>query len=135
MRDPDAAVTDTHPLIFHAAGNRRLGARAARLFDRCESGAAVLYVPVAVMWECSVLARAGRIAIRQGVREFFEDLFSNPSYQPLDLMPEHVYTADALTFTRDPFDALIVAAARAIDLPLVTRDAAIQESRRVAVIW
>lgn len=135
MRDPDAAVLDTHPLIFHAAGGRRLGTRAARLFERCEAGAALLYVPAAVMWECSVLARAGRIMIRQGVREFFEDLFSNPSYQPLDLGPDHIYRADALTFTRDPFDALIVAAAQVIDLPLITRDEAIQRSRPVPVIW
>lgn len=82
-----------------------------------------------------MLTRTGRITIRQGVREFFEDLFSNPSYQPLDLLPDHVYAADALTFTRDPFDALIVAAAQVLGLPLVTRDAAIRESRRVAVIW
>ena len=133
--DPDAAVADTHALIFHAAGGRRLGARAARLFHRCESGAALRYVPVAVMWEFSVLARVGRITIRQGIRDFFEDLFSNPSYQPLDLAPDHIYAADALTFTRDPFDALIVAAAQIVDLPLVTRDAAIEHSRSVAVIW
>ena len=135
MRDPDAAVTDTHPLVYHAAGGRRLGARAARMFERCESGAALLYVPAVVMWETSVLARAGRITIRQGVREFFEDLFSNPSYQPLDVVPDHVYAADLLSFTRDPFDALVVAAAKALGLPLVTRDAAIQNAGGIKTIW
>ena len=34
MADPAAAVTDTHPLIFHAAGSGRLGRHAARLFER-----------------------------------------------------------------------------------------------------
>ena len=40
-----------------------------------------------------------------------------------------------LRFTRDPFDALICAAAQVIDLPLITRDAAIRGSGTVKVIW
>ena len=44
MADPQAAVTDTHPLVFHAAGGGRLGSRAARLFERCERREAILYV-------------------------------------------------------------------------------------------
>ena len=79
--------------------------------------------PAVVMWECSLLARVSRINLRRTVRAFFDDLFSNPSYQPLDVTPEQVFRADELRFTRDPFDALICAAAQTIDLPLITRDA------------
>jgi PIN domain nuclease of toxin-antitoxin system len=135
VAEPQAAVADTHALVFFAAGGDRLGNRAARFFERCERREAILYVPVAVMWECSVLARVSRINLRRTVRAFFDDLFSNPAYQPLDLKPDHIFAADELRFTRDPFDALIVAAAHATGLPLVTRDAAIRESRTVAVIW
>jgi PIN domain nuclease of toxin-antitoxin system len=135
VADPVAAVTDTHPLVFHAAGGGRLGRDAAALFDRCERREATLYVPVAVIWECGLIARAGRIKLRRSLRAFFDDLFSNPAYQPLDLMPEQVLVADELPFTRDPFDALIVATAATLALPLVTRDGVIRESGRVAVIW
>ena len=83
----------------------------------------------------SLLARAVRINLRRSVREFFADLFSNPAYQPLDLTPAHVLDADELRFTRDPFDALICAAARDLSLPLVTRDVAIAGSGTVKVIW
>lgn len=135
MPDPQSAVTDTHPLIFHAAGGGRLGPRAAAFFERCERREAILYVPAAVIWECSLLARVGRVNLRRSVRTFFDDLFSNPAYQPLDLTPEHVFLADELHFTRDPFDALIVAAAQTGGLTLVTRDNAIRESGAVGVIW
>jgi PIN domain nuclease of toxin-antitoxin system len=53
----------------------------------------------------------------------------------LDLTPEQVYTADELRFTRDPFAAVIVAAARTLNLPLITRDAVIRGSGAVRVIW
>ena len=131
----DAAVVDTHALVFHAAGGGRLGPKARSHFDACERRQAILYVPAVVMWEVSLLARAVRINLHRSARAFFEDLFSNPAYQPLDVTPGHVVLADELRFTRDPFDALIVAIAKDLRLPLVTRDAQIRESGVVKVIW
>ncbi len=131
----DAAVTDTHALIFHAAGGGKLGPKARAHFDASERREAVTYVPAAVMWECSLLARAVRVNLHRSVRAFFDDLFSNPAYQPLDLSPIQVLLADELRFTRDPFDALIAAAAKDLSLPLITRDAEIRESGTVRIIW
>ena len=87
------------------------------------------------MWECSLLARTGRVNLRRSVRGFFDDLFSNPAYQPLDLAPEQIYLADELRFTRDPFDGLIVAAAQSVGLALITRDTVIRQSGAVPVMW
>jgi PIN domain nuclease of toxin-antitoxin system len=135
VADLPSAVADTHALIFHAAGNRLLGTRAAAHFEACERQQALVYVPTAVIWEVSLLARASRINLHRPVRDFFADLFSNPAYHPFDLTPEQVYAADELRFTRDPFDALIVAAARTLRMPLLTRDAQIRSSGAVRVIW
>ena len=135
MAETPAAVTDTHALVFHAAGGGKLGPRASSFFERCEQREAILYVPTVVMWECSLLARASRINLRRTVRAFFDDLFSNPSYHPLDVTSEHVFRADELRFTRDPFDALICAAAQAMELPLITRDAQIRASGTVKLLW
>lgn len=135
MAEIAAAVIDTHPLIYHAAGGRGLSPRAAALFERCEEQQVVLYVPAAVIWECALLARVARINLRRTVRAFFDDLFSNPAYHPLDLTPEQIFAADELRFSRDPFDTLICAAARSLELPLITRDGPIRESGAVRVIW
>jgi len=54
---------------------------------------------------------------------------------PTLTQPEQVYLAEELRFTRDPFDALIVAAAVTLDLPLLTRDEDIRQSGAVRVIW
>lgn len=105
------------------------------VFDGCERGQGTIYVPAAVVWECSLLARVARVNLRRSVRQFFDDLFSNPAYQPLDLAPEQVFLADELRFTRDPFDGLIVASAVTLSLPLITRDKVIRESGSVSVLW
>jgi PIN domain nuclease of toxin-antitoxin system len=130
----DAAVTDTHPLLYHAA-RRALGASSASLFSAAEARQAQIYVPVAVIWEATLLARAGKISLRRTTRQFFIDLFTNPAYQPLDLTSEQVFAADEWRFNRDPFDALIVAAANDLGLPLITRDSDIVESGAVRTVW
>ena len=135
MADVPAAVTDTHALLFHAAGTGALGRKAAAHFEACERQQALIHVPMAVMWEVSLLARVSKVNLRRPVREFFGDLFTNPAYHPIDVLSEQVYLADELRFTRDPFDALICAAARALRLPLLTRDADIRASGVVRVIW
>ena len=84
------------------------------------------------------IARGGRelrARLVRAVRAFFDDLFSNPAYQPHDLTAAQICDADELRFTRDPFDGLIVAAARDLGLPLMTRDVTIRESGRVRTIW
>ena len=137
VADVDAAVTDTHALLFHAAGSARLGRRATAHFGAAERREALVYVPAAVMWEVALLARAGRFNLRRAPRDFFADLFSNPAYQPYDLTASQVLDADDLRghINRDPFDALICAAARALELPLLTRDADIERSGAVRVLW
>lgn len=135
MAELAAVVTDTHPLLFHAAGGTRLGKRAARIFAAAEERSTIVYVPVAVIWECSLLVRVGRVDLHRSVEEFFGDLFSNPAFQPFDLTLAQVYLADSERPNEDPFDALVCAAARTLGLPLVTRDGDIQDSGLVKVVW
>jgi PIN domain nuclease of toxin-antitoxin system len=135
VAESDAAVTDTHALLYHAGGSARLGRRAAAHFDRAEERRAIVYVPAAVMWEVALLSRGARITLRRAPRDFFADLFTNPAYQPHDLTAAQIFDADDLRINRDPFDALICAAARDLGLPLLTRDADIGASGACRVIW
>jgi PIN domain nuclease of toxin-antitoxin system len=130
-----AAVADTHALVFHAAVGKHLGKRATAVFAAAERRTSIIYIPAAVIWECAILARIGRIDLRRSTREFFADLFSNPAYQPVDLTADQIYLADEMRPNTDPFDALICAAACHLDLPLLTRDTGILESGLVRAVW
>lgn len=135
MADAIAAVADTHALVFHAAGGRRLGPAARRLFAAAEERRGHIYIPAVVIWEVTLLDRGGRIDLGRSPGEFFGDLFSNPSYQPHDLDADQVLQASTWGALRDPFDALICAAAADLSLPLVTRDTLIVESGFVETLW
>ncbi len=135
MAKISAAVTDTHALLFHAAGGQRLGKAARAVFAAAETREALIYVPVAVIWEVALLARGGRIHLAQPVPAFFADLFSNPSYQAHALDAGQVFAAAQHTVFPDPFDGLICAAALDLSLPLITRDTAIAAAGAVKILW
>ena len=128
-------MCDTHALLFHAGRDQRLGSRAAAFFTACEARNAIVYVPVAVLWEIGLLARQGRIDLGRPLAGFAADLFSNPAYHPLELSVEQVIVAAEQGPHDDPFTALIIAAARVLDLPLVTNDRKITESSPVRTLW
>jgi predicted nucleic acid-binding protein len=121
--------------VYYAFGGQKLGQRAAALFDACERRDATIYVPAAVMIEFGFVIGGRRMKSATPLRDFFEDLFANPAFQPFDLTPEQVFMADEARPNNDPFDGLICAAARRLDLPLITRDADIEEWGGVKVVW
>ncbi len=131
----DVAVCDTHALLFHTSSAPAIGRRAAAHFAACELQQAIVYVPAAVVWEVAVLTRTRRAILKTSVRDYFDHVFSNPCFQFLDLTATQIVDASELGFTRDPFDGLIVAAARSLDLPLITRDDAIRTAGVVRVLW
>ena len=130
-----AAISDTHPLIFYAARRRSLSKLALSYFQACERQETIIYIPAAVVWETCLLVRRNRIDLRRSAREFFSDLFSNPTFQPLELTNEQIYIANEMRPNDDPFDGLVCAAALDLGLPLITRDGDIMDSGLVEVIW
>ena len=135
VADLPAAVVDTHALIFHAVGNGVLGKRAAAHFAASEAQQALTYVPMAVIWEVSLLARVSRVNLSGGrcVTSSGTSSATRP-YQPYDLAPEQLYPADDLRFTRDPVrcaDCGRCARTRRCS----PRDAVIRESGAVRVVW
>jgi len=121
--------------VYHAFGSRRLGPRAAALFESCDARDAIIYVPAVVVVEFGFVLRDRILPSATPLRDFFDGLFANPAYQPYDLTPEQAFLAEEARPNQDPFDGLICAAARRLDLPLITRDAEIERWGQVTVVW
>lgn len=128
-------VTDTHPLIWYASGEtRRLSRRSRRIFQQADEQEALVYVPAAVLWEVAFLARRGRIQLDLTFGSWVRRVTTR-GFECSPLNEDVVVEASSLGFTRDPFDAAIVATALRLDLPLITKDAQITDAGIVAVAW
>jgi PIN domain nuclease of toxin-antitoxin system len=127
------ACIDTHALIWHLSKPKRLGASAARLLRDADAGRVEVLVPAIVAVELSLLQEAGRRVV--GPPELHALLGAQPAFRllPLDL-PQALEFA-LLRTLRDPFDRMVVAAARVAGVPLITADSTIQASALVRTIW
>jgi PIN domain nuclease of toxin-antitoxin system len=130
-------VTDTHAFYWHITADPRLSETAGGIFAEADRGVDRIWVPSIILIEMVYLAERGRLATRS-VTQIFE-LLSQPngSYAVAALNLE---TARALPLVpradvADMPDRIIVATAKQLGLPLISRDESIQRAAVVPVIW
>jgi PIN domain nuclease of toxin-antitoxin system len=125
------ACIDTHALIWHVVRPKKLGRAALRWLRDADAGRAEIIIPAIVLIELVLLREAGRNVI--GVPQV-DALLDGPFVlQPLDLAQAIEFAA--LDTISDPFDRLIIAAARHAELPLNTADEAVTGLALVETIW
>jgi PIN domain nuclease of toxin-antitoxin system len=133
---PSLVVTDTHALIWYAQGrSNRLGSRARRVFERCDAGQAVVYLPILVLAELSEAVRSGRVALPAPFTLWATHLLATGRFFAVDLSWEILSLAEEFYAIPERGDRLIAATAAHLDFPLVTRDPEIGAAAGIDVIW
>jgi|SRR3954447_11904058 PIN domain nuclease of toxin-antitoxin system len=129
-------VSDTHALIWYAQGrSNRLGSRARRIFERCDAGQAVVYLPILVLAELGEAVRTGRVSLPAPFTLWVEHVLATGRFFAVDLSWEILSRAEELYAIPERGDRLIAATAAHLDYPLVTRDPQIAAAAGVEVIW
>lgn len=129
-------VADTHALIWYLEDSEKLGREASAAFDSCDRGEATIFVPTICLIELIYLQEKGRIP---------NDLKKNldahlatglASFVPVDLTLAVVAALQSISRDDVPDlpDRIIAATARTLDLPLISRDRALQKSG-LSVVW
>lgn len=126
-------VLDTHAFVWWAAAPKRLGRGAARALRAVDSATALAWVPSIVAVELTLLAEAGRRLL--SVAELEAATRRNSAVRILAHDLAQATEFALLGSLVDPFDRMVVAAARALRRPLLTADERIRESGLVETIW
>jgi PIN domain nuclease of toxin-antitoxin system len=128
-----AYVLDTHAFVWWVSKPTRLGTEARRVLRAVDAGRARAWIPSIVGVELTLLGEAQRL--RLGVAELEAATKRNDEVR---ILVHDLAQASEFAVVRslgDPFDRMVVAAARAAELPLVTADATIASSGLVEVVW
>jgi PIN domain nuclease of toxin-antitoxin system len=129
-------LADSHAIVWHLQGSARLSAAAASSLAEAEATNGVV-VSIATLIDLWYVTQTTQKLSDANLAELRNMLASSPalSLHPIDIAVVDATTSIARDLLTDPWDRFIVGTARALDLPLVTKDRAIRESGLVPTIW
>ena len=118
-------LLDTHTALWWINEHEKLSSRAkALLMDDSHT----LYISIASAWEVAIKISIGKLTeFGGGVRTFLDKV----NMMPVELLPigqHHIELLETLPFIhRDPFDRLLIAAAKADGMAIITADTNIHQ--------
>jgi predicted nucleic acid-binding protein len=124
-------VTDTQALVKFMMGKKVINDKANQAFLSADKGECTIIIPAVVLMEVLYLFEKNRIEV--GLLHT-EDLLRGQNYQFEPLSLEILKTASEIDDIPELHDRLIAATARYLDIPIITNDPVIQESRFVEIL-
>ncbi len=129
-------VADSHAIVWYVQGSSRLaeGARSALVESEQSEGIFVSVAKLVDLWYVTQTTQSigaddlSRLQARL-------DAAANVDLHAIDVAVAGAFTLIPRTVLTDPWDRFIVATAKALALPLVTRDGPIRESNLVETVW
>lgn len=130
------AVTDTHALIWYLEDSSKLGQAASRVFDACDAGENLIFIPTICLVEIIFLEEKGRISADLLAHLTLELGVESSGLRLVDLTFGIASAVARVPRSQVPElpDRIIAATALALDLPLITRDQKIRASQ-LETIW
>jgi len=132
---PDA-VTDTHGLIWYLEDSPRLGSDARAVFDACDRGESVIYVPTICLVEIIYLQEKGRIPadLKAELDAALEAGTTGLILAPLTAQVANAVAEVPRSDVPAMPDRMIAATALNLGLSLISRDRAIRLSA-IRTVW
>lgn len=129
-------VLDTHALVWWASGSAELSAKAKSAIDR-ERREGQIVVSAISAWEIAMLVEREKLVLSMDVEIWLDTVADIDAvcFFPVDVDISIKSVQLPGAFHKDPADRMIVATARKLAAPLVTRDEKIRAYKHVRTIW
>jgi PIN domain nuclease of toxin-antitoxin system len=126
-------VIDTHALLWHLTGSKKLSSRAAEVFGAAYRGETQLMISAIVLAELYHLNQKQQSPL--DFADIFEQLATTSAYQLVPFEPRHVLDFPRDSAVTELHDRIIAGLARRLDAPLLTLDPIIEASGVARVEW
>lgn len=129
-------LLDTHTLVWWTSEPKRISKEATQLIRRSSRAGGVAVAAIS-LWEIALLCMQGKLQTNGTIKQTVQAMLDVSRVHVFETTAEIAATAVQLpdSVPRDPGDRLIVATALVHAIPLVTKDARIQDSRICKTVW
>jgi PIN domain nuclease of toxin-antitoxin system len=122
-------VTDTHALLWWFTESPKISEKASEIFEKCEKGESVIFIL------SIVIAEALSIFDKKRVSFDFKKLNESENFVLIALDYPILQKMVDLKDVLELHDKIIVSTAKYLDLPIITKDKAIQNLPSIKTIW
>jgi len=129
-------VLDTHTLVWWVTGDSALSKKATKAIEHEQAGGVIIVSAISA-WEVAMLVAHGRLILSMDVSSWLAAVADIEVVRFLPVDVEIAVKSVELPgdFHKDPADRMIVATARKLAVPLVTKDDKILNYPHVKTIW
>ncbi|MFQ6033216.1 MAG: type II toxin-antitoxin system VapC family toxin [Candidatus Zixiibacteriota bacterium] len=126
-------VADTIAIVRHLTKSKKLSKKAREIFRRTDRDEDQIIISGITLMEILYLSEKKRIKVE--LIDVISLIAKSENYriQPVDA--EIVLTAQKIEDIPEPHDRVIAATAKYLDIPLITHDETISESKSMVTIW
>ena len=129
-------VADSHAIVWYVQASPRLPDAGRSALAEAESSDGIV-VSVATLVDLWYVTQTTQRVTVDDLARLRATLESSPkvTLHPIDTAVADACTSIARDVLTDPWDRFIVATAKVLAVPLVTRDKAIQQTKLVPTVW
>lgn len=129
-------VLDTHTLVWWVTGDPALSKKAKAAIEREQAGGDIVVSSISA-WEIATLVKRDRLVLSMDVSSWLAAVtqINAVRFVPVDVEVATKSVELPGEFHKDPADRMIIATARKLAVPLVTKDGRIQAYAHVKTIW
>lgn len=129
-------VLDTHTLVWWVTGDAALSKKAKSVIERELDGGEIIVSAISA-WEITMLVEKDRLVLSMDVSSWLATVaeIEGVKFLPVDVEIANKSVVLPGEFHKDPADRMIVATARKLAVPVVTKDEKIQSYPHVKTIW
>jgi len=126
-------VTDTHALIWWFIDSPKIGPTASEIFEKCEEGQHVIFIPSIVIAEALSIFDKKRVSF--DFKELFRKLHDSENFVIISLDYPVLQKMIDLKDIPELHDKIIASTAKYLNLPVITKDKTLQNLASIKTVW
>ncbi|OGQ51086.1 MAG: hypothetical protein A3J24_13120 [Deltaproteobacteria bacterium RIFCSPLOWO2_02_FULL_53_8] len=126
-------VADTHALIWWFTGSPKLGIEASKIFEECENGECVIFIPSIVMAEALGIFDKKHVSF--DFKKLLKQINDSKHFVLVALDYPVLQKMTDLKDVPELHDKIIASTAKYLNLPIITKDKHLQTRLHIKTVW